>query len=182
MFNVRQATLKDAEQIAKVHDQTWKLTYQPLLANEDFQQVMTYEHRKIMWETTLASNRVQQYVYVAEHNNGDIIGFISGGQERTKNFDYELEIYNIYVLKEYQGHKVGHELLKQFVNQMIQDGYQSLLVWILTRNLYGKFYVRYGAKVVEAENVTIGHGTYEETAYGWKDVQHLNQKLLEAIS
>lgn len=57
MLTVREARLSDAEQIAKIHDETWKLTYGPIIADEDLEQVMTYDTRKIMWETTLSSQK-----------------------------------------------------------------------------------------------------------------------------
>ncbi|TFB22114.1 GNAT family N-acetyltransferase [Filobacillus milosensis] len=178
MINVRAATLDDAKQIAGIHDQTWKSTYEPLIAEKDLKRVMNIEHRTIMWETTLSSSKVKQYVYVAEDERGEIVGFISGGKERTDNFDYEAEIYDIYVLEEFQGQKIGYKLFKKFVTQCLSDGYYSLLVWILTNNPYGDFYVKYGAKKVEAENVTIGDGTYEETAYGWNNIEFLAEELM----
>ncbi|WP_277673770.1 GNAT family N-acetyltransferase [Piscibacillus halophilus] len=103
----------------------------------------------------------------------------SGGKQRAEHFSFDAEIYDIYVLKDAQGQRVGYELLKRFVEQCVDHGYQSLLVWILTVNPYGRFYVRYGATKVEAENTTIGSGTYEETAYGWKDLNDLNGQLME---
>ncbi|GEL76916.1 GNAT family N-acetyltransferase [Tenuibacillus multivorans] len=179
MLFIREATRDDAEQIANIHDQTWRLTYESLIDDEDLKQVMTLDHRRVMWETMLSSNKVNQYVFVAEEDDGKLVGFISGGLERTKNFDYEVEIYDIYVLKEYQKQSVGQRLLEEFVRQCLKDGYKSLLVWILTNNPYGQFYVRFGAQKVEAENVTIGHGTYEETAYGWSNIQTLADQLME---
>ena len=44
MLTIRKATPNDAEQIARIHDETWKLTYGPLIANEDLEQVR--------WKTT----------------------------------------------------------------------------------------------------------------------------------
>lgn len=179
MLTVREARLSDAEQIAKIHDETWKLTYGPIIADEDLKQVMTYDTRKIMWETTLSSQKVQQYVYVAEEDD-QLLGFISGGKQRAEQFEFDAEIYDIYVLEKAQGKKVGHELLKRFVEKCVEDEYRSLLVWILTANPYGRFYVRYGARKVEAENTTIGSGTYEETAFGWKELKELHQELMQA--
>ncbi|MGP4073617.1 GNAT family N-acetyltransferase [Piscibacillus sp. B03] len=178
MLTVREARPNDAEQIAKIHDETWKLTYGPIIADEDLKQVMSFERRKIMWETTLASKKVQQYVYVAE-KDGKLLGFISGGRQRAAQIKFDAEIYDIYVLQEAQGQRVGHELLKHFVQKCLEEGYHSLSVWILTANPYGRFYVRYGAKKVEAENTTIGSGTYEETAFGWEDLKKLELELME---
>ncbi|WP_188207039.1 GNAT family N-acetyltransferase [Alkalibacillus aidingensis] len=175
MVNVRKATVEDAEKVAKVHDQTWKWTYEPIIQKDDLQQVTSFEYKKIMWETTLRSPH--HHVFVVETENGDIVGLISGGKERTGNFTYDGEIYQIYILPEYQRKGYGQRLLLAFVEECEEVGYQSLLVWILTDNPYGQFYVNLGAKKVEAENVTIGKGTYEETAYGWESIQTLKQNI-----
>ncbi|PKR78252.1 GNAT family N-acetyltransferase [Halalkalibacillus sediminis] len=177
MVTVRKARLEDAEHIAEVHDKTWRSTYEPIIKEADLQQVKSFQTRKIMWETALQSSKINQDVFVAVNENDEVLGFISGGKERTENFDYEGEIYDIYILEQYQGEGVGRLLLKAFVDSCEENGYTSLLVWILTKNPAGRFYTRHGAAKVEAENVTIGEGTYEETAYGWKDLNELKHNL-----
>ncbi|MDQ0351650.1 L-amino acid N-acyltransferase YncA [Alkalibacillus filiformis] len=175
MVKVRQATVFDAEQIANVHDDTWKLTYEPIIQQDDLQQVTSFENRKIMWETTLRSS--SHHVFVVESNEGEIAGFISGGKSRTEHTQLDGEIYDIYILPSHQRKGFGQKLLYTFIQECEELGYQSLLVWILTDNPYGQFYVRLGARKIEADNVTIGKGTYEETAYGWEDLEQLKGAL-----
>ncbi|MDQ0159908.1 GNAT family N-acetyltransferase [Alkalibacillus salilacus] len=178
-MNIRRACVEDAEQIAKVHEQTWIETYQPIIEQDDLQQITSFEHRKIMWETALQTNH---HVFVLETLHEEIVGFIAGGKARTDYLEVEGEIYNIYVSPDYQGGGYGKELLRTFVEECETIGYQSLLVWILTDNPNGEFYVRLGARPIEAEQITIGKGTYEETAYGWYDLQKLKQLLASSHS
>lgn len=105
--------------------------------------------------------------------NDEIKGFISGGKERTKRFGFDGEIYAIYLLEAYQRKGLGTMLLEAFAKEMKDAGYSSILVWVLTQNPSSKFYMDHGAKLVDKEETTIGKGTYQETAFGWKNIDLL---------
>lgn len=171
MFFIRKARLDDAEAIADIHVTSWKSTYVDLLDEKDLSN-MTFENRKILWETKLQVQKKNQCTFVI-HNEEKIAGFISGGPERTKRFNYESEIYTIYLLPEYQKQGLGTRLLRVFAEEMKQQGHQSLLVWILKKNPSSRFYERYNAKSVGEEETSIGEGIYQETAYGWEHIDEL---------
>ncbi|WP_386055666.1 GNAT family N-acetyltransferase [Thalassobacillus hwangdonensis] len=172
MGKIRKATYEDAEKIADVHVKSWKSTYKDLIEEKDLSN-MTLENRTALWETVLKVPVNGQIVLVLEDENGGIIGFVSGGKERTRHYGFDGEIYAIYLLEEHQRKGYGTDLLRAFTNEMASAGYESLLVWVLTHNPSSQFYASHGAKQVEAEMVTIGEGTYEETAFGWKDIHAL---------
>ncbi|MBO8156144.1 MAG: GNAT family N-acetyltransferase [Bacillaceae bacterium] len=179
MFQVRKARPEDAGAIANVHVKSWITTYSNLIDDEDLRQVISYEKRKAQWEAILKSSNISQFLYVAENDKQEVVGFINGGNERSKKFAYDGEIYAIYILKEYQGKGIGRQLLKTLTRAMKKEGYQSILVWVLTSNPSSKFYEYHGAKPVDEEEITIGTGTYQETAYGWEDIGILAEKLNE---
>ena len=172
MFNIREAMLEDAEAIAEVHVNSWKSTYADLINEQDMSNI-TIENRKALWETVLKMPKEKQPVLVVQDSQEQIVGFISGGKERTKRFGFDGEIYAIYLLENYQRKGLGAMLLEAFAKKMEQNGYKSLLVWVLTENPSNKFYLDFGAKQVEKEQTVIGTGTYQETAYGWKDINEL---------
>lgn len=172
MYYVREAKLEDADRIADIHVKSWKSTYFDLINEQDMSNI-TYENRKVLWETILGMPKESQPAIVVVDEKDKIIGFISGGKERTKRFGYDGEIYAIYLLEEYQRLGLGSMLLEAFAKAMKEAGYESLLVWVLTQNPSNRFYVDYGAKQIEKEETTIGQGTYQETAYGWEDINNL---------
>ncbi|MBA2174597.1 GNAT family N-acetyltransferase [Halobacillus locisalis] len=172
MPSVRKAQFEDAEQIANIHVSSWKSTYIDLIDEQDVSN-STVENRIALWETVLRKPVNGQIAFVVENDEGELVGFVSGGKERTKNYDYDGEIYAIYLLDEYQRKGYGSLLLHTFAKGMKDEGYESLLVWVLTKNPSNQFYSKLGAHPVEAEQVTIGNGTYEETAFGWKNINHL---------
>ncbi|GAA0490542.1 GNAT family N-acetyltransferase [Salinibacillus aidingensis] len=170
MYTVRKASFHDAAGIAHVHVDSWRSTYKDLVRKQDLDQETSYENRKAFWETILKKHYKNQILYVGVNEQNQVIGFISGGAERSKKFDYDGEIYAVYILEQYQGFGLGKALLNAFMKEALQLGYQSVLVWVLTANPSGKFYEYFGAKPIEAEEITIGEGTYEETAFGWPQI------------
>lgn len=175
MFTVRKASYGDAAAIADIHVSSWKSTYTDLLEERDLSNI-TYENRRALWETVLRMQKEEQLTFVI-HNEEKIVGFISGGPERTKKFNYDSEIYTIYLLDDFQKLGLGTRLLKVFSEGMKNLGYHSLMVWILKQNPSSRFYERYEAKPVGEEVTTIGEGTYQETAYGWKNIDLLLKHL-----
>lgn len=171
MFQTRKAVYKDAEAIANIHINSWKSTYKDLLNEKDISNI-TYENRLALWETVLRLQKEDQCTFVI-YNEEKIVGFINGGPERTKRFNYDSEIYTIYLLDEFQRLGLGADLLRVFADDMKAKGNNSILVWVLTQNPSSKFYERYKAKPIGEEETTIGKGTYQETAYGWGNIDEL---------
>lgn len=171
MYLIRKASYEDAETIAHIHFKTWKNTYTELIDEKDITN-MTYENRKILWETILRMPSKKQCVFVIEVDQ-KVVGFISGGPERTETFNYDCAIYDIYILDGYQKQGLGAKLLKAFAKEMKELNYQSILVWVLTQNPSSRFYERYEAKPIGEVATTIGEGSYQETAYGWNDIDQL---------
>lgn len=174
MYSIRKAVYADAEAIADIHVVSWKHIYTDLVDEKDLSNV-TYDNRKIIWQTILKMQKKQQWTFVLLDGE-TVVGFISGGPERTKRFDYDGEIYNIYLLPEYQQKGLGGMLLKAFTEAVKSHGYTSLLVWVLTQNPSSRFYERFQAKPVGKEQTTIGEGSYQETAFGWESIDQLLAK------
>ena len=70
---IRKATIVDAEDIAKVHVDSWKTAYKGILPDE-FLNRLSYEQRTMLWER----NTLEQNVYVAENAEGKVVGFSIG--------------------------------------------------------------------------------------------------------
>ncbi|WP_319418044.1 GNAT family N-acetyltransferase [Virgibacillus necropolis] len=97
-MKIRKATMPDAEGIAKVHVDCWRTTYATIIPDEHLNK-LSYERREELWKNNISNGDV----FVVENEAGDIVGFSSGGKERTGKYpNYTGELYAIYILKEYQ--------------------------------------------------------------------------------
>ncbi len=123
-------------------------------------------------------------VFVAEDNvrhctENSLIGFCSGGANRSANTDPDFagELGAIYLLEEYRGMGTGKVLVQSLVRALLASGYTSMLVWVLAKNPYRRFYEKLGGRYVRSQDIEIGGRKCEETAYGWRDLEKLMRAL-----
>jgi len=175
MASIRKAEPVDAAGIARVHVDSWRTTYRGLLPEELLAR-LSYENREHNWHQMLTATGDQGFVYVAEVETDDpqaqrIVGFASGGFERTLNPDYPGELYAIYLLSEYQRLGIGRGLVKTAAQRLLADGYPAMLIWVLHENPARKFYEALGGQYLFEKSIQIGSFTQIEVAYGWKDLR-----------
>jgi ribosomal protein S18 acetylase RimI-like enzyme len=161
---IRAATIDDALQIARVHVASWRSTYRSLL-DRDFLESLTEAHYADRWRRFIGEGSSR--VYLVEQD-GEIVGFASGGRERAGETGYGGELYAIYVLDDYQGRGHGRELVRAVVAGLREMGLDDLIIWVLRDNAPARrFYERLGGVYVRAQPITIGSATLEEVSYGW---------------
>ncbi len=166
---IRKAKKEDAYDLAVVHIASWRTTYKNII-DESYLEAMSLEDKIEQWQMILRDGNV----FVVENNNQQIIGFGGVGPERTGAFTgYDAEVYSIYFLHPYQGKGLGKQLLRTMTEFLIEDGYQSMLIWVLADNQAVGFYEAMGGKKVGQERIDIGNQSLMEYAYGWKDLNAL---------
>ena len=131
---------------------------------------MKYEDRIGKWVEKTTS----QAVYVAETNNGEIVGFSNGGIERTGNYpEYKGELYAIYILENQQRKGLGRLLIQPIINDLLNQGIESMAVWVLEENDSKYFYESLGAKKVDTSEINLAGINHREILYGWKDIRSI---------
>jgi GNAT superfamily N-acetyltransferase len=167
--NVRLARLDDAPAIAEVHVASWRTTYKGIFS-DTLLDSLSVNKREQSWRETLALPEPNSVTLVACHGDGSIVGFISGGAERTGRLGYEGELYAIYLLQLAQRQGLGTLLVQHFVRELRARGFGSMAVWVLAANPFRKFYEALGGKVVAEQQIERGGQSFTESAYGWPDL------------
>ncbi|MER2028571.1 MAG: hypothetical protein ABS903_05315 [Solibacillus sp.] len=93
---IRKANLSDAPGIAKVHVDSWRTTYKGIIP-QSFLDGLSYEQRTILWKNNISDKN--NTIYVAE-NEGEIIGFVTGGKRNTNKEAGASDLTSIYLLEE----------------------------------------------------------------------------------
>lgn len=179
-MKIRKAMKDDASGIAEVHVRSWQETYQGIVS-QDYLDSLKIEDRKPLWEKSLSETADTSPVFVAVNEEGEIVGFASFGKERSGDFKAEGELYAIYILKEYQGRKLGLRLLQAGLGELLKKKYDSMLVWVLADNGSRAFYESLQPQKAGEEVVGIADKEYIEVAYIWKDLNLLHQAVVEKI-
>lgn len=168
-MRIRPARPTDAGAIAKVHVDSWRMTYKGIVPDEHLAN-LSYEQRERTWQNILANPDNARFVYVAEDAEGEIIGFASGGPERSGDPVYKGEIYAIYLHAAHQRRGIGRRLTVAIAERLMQAGMPSMLIWVLAKNPSRAFYETLGGQQVHEKQITIDGATLLEVAYGWRDI------------
>jgi GNAT superfamily N-acetyltransferase len=136
---------------------------------DDYLANLSYEEREGIWSRATSEAGHSSFVYVAEDEEGQVVGFASGGLNRTPATEYEGELYAIYLLEEHQGKGIGRHLASAVAKRLAQMGIHSMLVWVLKDNPACRFYEALGGEKVLEQEFELAGVTLTEIGYGWKE-------------
>jgi len=170
MVSVRAATLQDASAIS--HVQSWLTTYAGIVP-DDYLSSLNEAERVPLWREWLVRDI---HVYVAELD-GQVVGFVSGGQIREPLQEYDAELFAIYLLKRAQGIGIGTALLRKLAGSLNDRGFKSMAVWVLQDNPSVHFYEKSGALHVSSKEIQIGDALLSEFAFGWPRLAMITASL-----
>jgi len=163
-FKIRRAVPEDALSIGWVHVESWRQTYAGIVPDA-YLASLDEKKRSAAWRQHLEGG--QMSMFVAEDASG-IFGFVSGGAIREPIEGYDAELYAIYLMPARQRRGVGHELVLSLGKALTTDGFRSIAVWVLERNLSGvSFYKSLGGVPIARKTIEIGGTVLSELAFGW---------------
>jgi ribosomal protein S18 acetylase RimI-like enzyme len=169
---IRPAREDDIPGIARVHVDTWRSAYAGIVPDEALAS-LSYAERESRWRNYLINHPDTNYVYVAE-DDGEIVGFVSGGPLRDDTSGYTSELYAIYVLEHTQGTGVGRRLVQALVRDLLEREHESMLLWVFRDNPPARgFYEKLGGQYVSEKTFEFGGKELVEVSYGWKDIRPL---------
>lgn len=163
----RRATADDAPGVAKVHVESWHKSFAGIVPQK-FLDNLTVEKREPAFRERFGDANYK--MFVAETKRDGIVGFADFGAARANNFPFEAELYAIYLLREFQGRKIGENLFKVCQKTMIADGINSMYLMALEVSPYKSFYEKMGGQIVDKGSYFPPLGEYETVVYGWKNL------------
>mgnify|MGYP001560675649 CR=1 FL=1 len=165
-YKIRKANKKDAKNIAKVHIQSWRESYNGIV-DDQYLKKLSLVTRTKKWQVKLQTSEKNVDIFVAEDTSYEIVGFITGGISRDKLLKYKGELYAIYILKQAQKNKLGYRLVKKLCVALKKQGIKSMFVRVLKDNTSKNFYIKYRAKLFKTTKLKIGERKLVEEYYGW---------------
>lgn len=136
-------------------------------------EALSVEKRESSWKEMLLETRTDLITLVACGPTGEVIGFASGGAERTGSLPCDGELHAIYLLHAIRGQGLGTLLVRRLARELQSRGFSSMAVWVLGLNPYRKFYEALGATVIGEKTIERGGKPWVDIAYGWQDLSAL---------
>ncbi len=129
---IRAAERRDIDQLARVHVDSWLTTYRGIVP-DSYLDNMKLGSRIELWTRVLDPSN-ETTTFVLDNPAGEVAGFINGGICRDQELDIEAEVYSLYMLQEAQGKGHGRRLMERMIVHFREQGYDSMLVWVLEDN------------------------------------------------
>ena len=167
VWNIRSAVIHDARVIAEVHTESFNSAYRGIFP-ESLLNGLSVEKRESSWRDLLSG--CETMTMVGCDAGGTVVGFVSGGKERTGQLGYDGEIYAIYLRPQAQRKGLGSLLVREFTQELAARGFRSMALWVLALNPARSFYERLGGNVIGQQPIERGGQTFIEVAYGWQSL------------
>lgn len=165
-YIIREAEIKDAPGVAKVHVKTWQSHYKGQVP-DDYLANLSVEKRTKVWAEIFSDRKPKTVSFVSEEE-GVILGFCSVGPSRDVGVPHETgELYSIYLDSSKQGQGIGSALMKTGLDFLKEQGFKKATLWVLKTNLKAiSFYEANGWKTDGAEKKDEKNGfVFEEIRY-----------------
>jgi ribosomal protein S18 acetylase RimI-like enzyme len=125
---LRRATAGDAEAIAEIQVETWRVAYAHAFPPE-FLDNLSVDERRDLWARTLSAGTFD--VFVAELG-GRVMGFVSSGPAEDESALGEL--FALYVEPTGWGKGAGRALLERAERALRDAGLDTAVLWVLEDN------------------------------------------------
>jgi GNAT superfamily N-acetyltransferase len=169
-MQIRLAKVDDATAISIVHINSWRSSYRGIVPDQVLDG-LDYVRNGVRWREMLSNLGEMKCFFVAEDDDGRIVGFAIGGPNREEDTGFNGELYAIYLLGEFQGRGIGKKLVESVADWLHRRKYSSMLVWVLEKNPAKYFYEALGARPVGRKKIVIGDAPLDELSYGWPDLK-----------
>lgn len=131
---LRRAVPGDELAVAEVHVHSWQVAYRGLL-DDAFLDALSAEERARRYRFGAAGRGEPVTTVAVEGTDHEAVtGFVTFGASRDADQPADAEVYALYVDPGRFGTGVGRSLLADARGQLVSDGYESALLWVLAGN------------------------------------------------
>lgn len=159
----RLATRHDAKAIAHVHDAAWRVAYQGIIPTRELDKIIARRGPQ-WWQNALdKGNRISLLLF-----GDEIVGYANYGKNRAEGLPQQGEIYEIYLLPEFQGLGLGTQFFHAVKRDLAQFNLKTLVIWVLSENeMAVSFYRSLGGKPIARSSERFGEKILDKTAFAW---------------
>jgi len=140
---IRYADLNDSEILGKIHSESSQAGFKGIIPDNVLYDVFSFERRtkRFINELSIGSPKTA----IAFENNKPA-GLISFGSCRYGNNDKSwIEIWRVYLIKEFWGSGVAEDLVEWGINEIKKENIENIELWVLEENMRARsFYEKIG--------------------------------------
>lgn len=162
-FQVRNGKPADAEEVAGVFAASWRQAYQGIIPQLHLDTII--QRRGVKW---WAQSLRRDCGIAVIDVNGDIAGYSTFGRSRRQG-KYQGEIFELYLLPDYQGVGLGESLFEATRHKLDLLQLRGVMLWALLDNTRAcDFYWHRGGRPLCESTQAFGDTELPKVAFGWQ--------------
>lgn len=162
-IDIRNAGPADARAVADVHFKSWNGAYSGIIPHRALSAMIARRDHK-WWASAI--RRVATVLVV--EMGGEIVGYATLGRNRARELSQQGEIYELYILPEYQGVGLGTRLFRAARRKLAEHGLKGLVVWALEDNAGAISFYEGAGGVDAAEGIEVfEQKAHRKIAFTW---------------
>jgi ribosomal protein S18 acetylase RimI-like enzyme len=162
-LDTRRAEISDAIGISAIHDASWRHAYTGLIPHRALDTMI--RRRDSKWWARAIRNSTRVLVLESE---GHLVGYTTIGPNRVSALSQEGEVYELYLLPEYQGVGIGKKLFLAAREELLRLKFRGCVVWVLEENQPAvQFYRNAGGADIAEGNETFDAKSLNKIAFAW---------------
>jgi len=174
-MKIRKAEVQDSAALAQVQVDSYRTAYAGIFP-QAYLDHFTYEEQEQDWRDLLSSPS-DDVLYVAQTDDGEVVGYALGRPGPTEIPPYDGELVALHVRPAYRGQGAGRRLIAAVAVGLRRSGCTAPMLWTLESNPARALYERLGGRLI-GEKAWDGNQEFgtqiKEVAYGWPDVEALS--------
>jgi len=160
---VRRAESRDARAVSDVHRTSWLHAYSGLIPHKALQTML--DRRGEDWWRRAANGPSTLLVLDIA---GKIVGYATIGLNRARALKQEGELYELYLLPEFQGTGLGGYMFRECRNVLSGLGFAGLAAWCLEESAHAITLFRATGGMDVAEGMEdFGHASLKKLGFVW---------------
>ncbi len=162
-IEARRASTADAFGVAAVHDASWRQAYTGIIPHMSLNTMI--RRRDAQWWARAIRHSTR--ILVLE-TLGQIVGYATLGQNRVSALSQQGEVYELYLMPEYQGVGLGKKLFLAARQELEAIGLKGCVVWALEDNVQAtQFYANAGGMDIAEGTETFNGKSLNKLAFAW---------------
>ena len=163
-INIREATIEDIPEVAKLHVESWNKTYKGIISQEHLDNMRNNLAKRI----ERMKNEFNMRKMIVATKNDEIVAFSEFvfSNEFSKDLDIDCELCGLYVKNEYLNSGIGTMLFNYVRDLFKKNNKKKMGLWCVKENINAiNFYKRKGGTIVSEKKFVLASKEYSEVAF-----------------
>ena len=139
---IREKLFEDCASCERVYTLSWQQTYKGIIKDEFLNNLTNNEIDRIKRnQDNFYNDNDKRFVLEVDNK---IVGVLSIGKSRNDKYSECGELKSVYILNDYKGKGYGKKLVQYAVKELMEEGYNNMVIGCISQNPSNEFYKHLG--------------------------------------